>query len=179
MTLAAGAMATTIMITAPHPVQAIAVPLLRRYAADTLVRVPAHFTVLFPFVPLERLDSASQTVREICASIAPFDITLSGYDSFPGVAFMTALDPEPIQAVFRRIYAAFPECPPYEGAYGNDLHPHMTVGEFASEAEQEAAILPHYEPISFRVDRLHVMYGLHKVALPWITHSVIRLSNQR
>ncbi len=179
MTLTPGTMTTTIMIVAPHSVQAIAAPIMRRCAHDTLIRVPAHLTVLFPFVPYERLDEASERVREICASIAPFDITMSGYDSFPGVAFMTPVDPEPIKAVFRRIYAAFPECPPYDGAHGNDLHPHMTVGEFASEAEQQAAALPDYEPITFSAERLHIEYGLHKVALPWITHSVIPLGGRQ
>jgi 2'-5' RNA ligase len=165
------ALETTIMIVAPHPVQDIAVPILHRYAPDTLIRVPAHLTVLYPFAPVKQLDEASAIVRDIAATIAPFDITMQGYGRFPRVTFMQPEDPEPIKAVFRRMYAAFPQCPPYGGAYGNELHPHMTVGEFATQAEQAAAILPEYQPVTFRAERLHILYGPPRAALPWITHS--------
>lgn len=168
---------TGIIIVAPHEIQAIAVPLLQRYAPDTSVRVPAHITLLFPFVPVERLAEAAVKLREICAQIQPFKITLQGYDSFPGVAFMNPVNPSPIQAVFRKIYAAFPECPPYGGQFGHDLHPHMTVGEFASEAEQKAAVLPDYAPVTFRAERLHLVYGPIDAALPWIIYDVIPLSS--
>jgi 2'-5' RNA ligase len=166
---------TAIIIVAPHEVQAIAVPLLQRYAPDTSVRVPAHITVLFPFVLFERLAEASTKLREICAPIAPFDITMQGYDSFPSVAFMNPVNPAPIQAVFRKIYVAFPECPPYGGQFGHDLHPHMTVGEFASDAERQASNLPDYAPITFQTRRLHLIYGPINAALPWITYDVIPL----
>jgi hypothetical protein len=49
----------------------------------------------------------------------------------------------------------------------------MTVGEFASQAEQQAAILPHYEPITFQAAKLHLMYGPMEFTLPWITYDVI------
>jgi 2'-5' RNA ligase len=166
---------TTIMIVAPHEVQAIAVPILRRYAPETLIRVPAHLTVMYPFVPISQLDEASTKVHEICAGVSPFEITMRGYDSFPNVAFMNPTNPEPIQELFRRIFAAFPECPPYGGAFGNDLHPHMTVGEFANAEEQQAAVLPVYESVTFQVKQVHVLYGPINLALPWITHSVIPL----
>ena len=37
---------TVVMLIPPHEVQALAVPILRKYAPDTLTRVPAHLTVL-------------------------------------------------------------------------------------------------------------------------------------
>lgn len=175
MTLTPGTPTTAIVILAPHSVQTIAVPLLHQYAPDALLRVPAHLTVLFPFVPPERLDDASHKVSKICSDMAPFEVTMSGYGFFPNVAFMSPVDHEPIKAVFRRIYAVFPECPPYGGDFGEDLHPHMTVGVFATEAEREAVVLPDYEPITFRVDRLHILQGIAKAALPWITHDIIPL----
>lgn len=166
---------TAIIIVAPHDVQTVAVPLLRQYAPETLIRVPPHITVLYPFVPVNRLDEACAKLNEICASVPAFDITMTGYDSFPKVAFMNPANPAPIQAVFRKIFAAFPECPPYGGAFGNDLHPHMTVGEFATIEAQQAAVLPDYAPTTFRAKRLHVMYGPIDRALSWITHAVIPL----
>jgi 2'-5' RNA ligase len=170
---------TTLTIIAPHEVQAIAVPTMQRYCFDSLLRMAAHLTVLFPFVPFERLDNASDILRELCANVEAFDVTMNGYGAFPQVAFMKPDNPQPIQVLFRKVFAAFPECPPYEGEFGDNITPHMTVGEFASEEEQARAILPDYEPITFRVSRLHLMYGIHQRTLPWITHTVIPLKKAK
>jgi 2'-5' RNA ligase len=165
------------MIVAPHELQAIAIPLLRRYAPDTLYRVPAHLTVLYPFVPYEQLDNACTRLHQICGDIVPFDVTIAGYAEFPGVIYMPPRNPQPIKDVFRRIYRQFPECPPYRGAFGDDITPHLTIGEFDSEEEQQAAraAMPRYTPITFRVKKLHVLYGIDHIALPWLTHTVIPL----
>src|SRR5579862_1106375 len=153
---------TVIMIVAPHEVQSIAVPLLQRFAPDTLTRVPAHLTVLYPFVAYERLDEACDKLREICAKVPPFEVTMAGFGEFPSVIYMTPRNPKPIKQIFNRIYQDFPECPPYRGAFGDDMTPHMTVGEFESEDEKRAAraMLPRYTPITFMATRLHVMYGI-------------------
>jgi 2'-5' RNA ligase len=164
---------TALVIFAPHEVQAIAVPILRQYALENLIRVPPHITLMFPFIEYERLDEAAQTITTICAHIKPFEITLSGYDQFPGVIFMRPANPEPIKAVFRQIYDAFPLYPPYRGAFGNDLHPHLTVAEFKNEDEQRTVWLPDYAPITFRAERVHLIYGVQREPLPWLTHSVI------
>ena len=166
-------LSTGIVIFAPYDVQVTAVPIMRQYAPETLLRVPPHITLMFPFVPYEKLDEAAQTLATICTRIKPFEITLSGYDQFPGVIFMKPANPEPIKAVFRQIYDAFPLYPPYGGAFGNDLHPHVTVGEFKNEDEQRTVWLPDYAPIRFRAERIHLIYGLHREPLPWLTHSVI------
>jgi len=169
---------TVLMIVAPHEIQTIAAPIMRRYALDTLIRVPAHLTVLYPFVACERLPEACQILREVCAAIPPFDVTMSGYDQFPTAIYMKPVDPAPIQDVFRRVYARFPECPPYGGQWGDELQPHMTVAEFQSDYDMGAALksLPVYRPTRFHVDRLHVMAGIDHEPIPWLTHDIIPLA---
>src|SRR5262249_21266631 len=147
------------------------VPILRRYSPDSLVRVPPHVTVLYPFVPVRDLAGACEKVRAICADLPGFDLHLQGYDHFPLVAFMNPIPPEPIKALFGKSHAAFPECQPYYGQYGNDIHAHLTVAEFATEAEQAVAALPDYAPMTFRASRLHVMVGPAKLPLPWIAEA--------
>ena len=162
-----------IVIFPPIEVQAVAVPIMRQFTPEHLIRLPAHITVLFPFVPQEQMDAAAQTIQSICATIKPFEITLSGYGQFPGTVFMQPANPEPIKAVFRKIYDAFPLFPPYGGAFGNDIHPHVTVAEFKSEIEQRSILLPDYAPITFRAERLHLLYDVYQEPLLWLTHSVI------
>lgn len=167
---------TAVVIMAPPHVQAFAVPLMRRYSFDSMVRVPAHITVLFPFVPVDDLDNACRVLRDICAGLPAFDVTLDGYGHFPTVTYLKPRDPTPIKEAFRAIYAAFPDYPPYRGAYGSDdITPHMTVGEFRREADREAAAFPAYEPITFPVRRFHLIAGVEHEPIPWITHDVIPL----
>src|SRR5262249_34018245 len=104
---------SALVIIAPHPVQAFAVPLMRQYCFEALLRVPAHITVLFPFAPLDQLDSTRQTLRDLCATLPPLDVTLDGYGQFPTVTYLEPRDPEPIKATFRAIHATFPDYLPY------------------------------------------------------------------
>ncbi|HVU14401.1 MAG TPA: 2'-5' RNA ligase family protein [Phototrophicaceae bacterium] len=164
---------SALVIIAPHPVQAFAVPLMRQYCFESLMRVPAHMTVLFPFAPLDQLDGTRQTLRNLCATLPPFDVTLDGYGQFPTTTYLKPRDPEPIKATFRAVHAAFPDYLPYNGQFGNDdILPHMTVGEFHSEAERDQANYPVFEPITFRVQRLHLIAGMPYEPIPWVTQDV-------
>lgn len=167
---------TAIVILAPHPVQALAIPLMQQHNFASMMRVPAHITILFPFVSLADLSAACRQLRTLCADQPPFIVTMDGYGAFPTVIYMKPADPAPIQALYRAVHAQFPDYPPYHGAFGSDtITPHMTLGEFKTEAEREAILLPLYEPISFPVNRLHVIAGSEHAALPWITYDVIPL----
>jgi 2'-5' RNA ligase len=165
---------TSIVIVAPHEVQAIAVPLIRRYSPENLIRFRSHITLMFPFVPFDQLEAATQTLYDLCATIAPFEVQLEGYGEFPGVIYMNPVRPASIQKLFHRLYTAYPDYPPYEGAFGNELHPHMTVAQF--EPEQHPVVsLPDYKPFTFRVDRIHLWYGVRDADLPWLTYDVVPL----
>ncbi|MCB9450984.1 MAG: 2'-5' RNA ligase family protein [Anaerolineaceae bacterium] len=168
-------LSTAVVTFAPPEVQAHAAPLMRRYAPDDFVRVPPHITILYPFVPVPDLDAACRKLTSLCANVAPFDITMQGYSHFTTITYMQPANPQPIQALCQRIFAVFPECPPYRGAHGNTPTPHMTVGIFDSAAERKVTLFPDYAPITFRVGRLHVIYGVDDEPLPWLTHAVIQL----
>ncbi len=169
-------LSTAIVIIAPPRVQAWATPFRRRYSLDGMLRVPAHITVLFPFVPVDDLDAVCPKLRQIYANFAPFDVTLDGYGHFPTASYLKPADPEPIKALFRAVHAEFPTVLPYRGAFNSDdITPHMTVGEFKSEAEREAAEFPPFTPITFPVRRLNLIVGVEHEPVPWITRDVIPL----
>jgi 2'-5' RNA ligase len=164
---------TAIVIAAPHEVLATAVPIMLRYSPNNLIRFRPHITLMFPFVPFYQADEACDRLYSVCEKIAPFDVTLDGYGEFPGVIYMKPVNADAIRAVFRKLYNAFPEYPPYEGQFGNDLKPHLTLVTF--DPETHRPLMPHYEPITFRVDRLHMWYGMRHADLPWLTHNVFPL----
>jgi len=171
---------SSIVILAPHRVQAFAVPLMQKYCFDSLMRVPAHITVLFPFVTLDELDSACLELTDICAAVPPFDVTLDGYGRFSTVVYMKPVHPEPIKALYRRIHTHFPNYPPYGGVFGSqDITPHLTVGEFITSEECEKAVFPAYEPMTFTVHRLHLIVGVDSEPIPWIAQDVIPLGGRK
>jgi hypothetical protein len=159
---------SALVLLAPHDVQMIAVPILRRYGGEELVRLPPHIPLQAPFVALEQLPAACEKLAEICASIKPFEITLSGYHRLSGATALRVVNPEPIQALKRQISEAFPDA----NGTGGYL-PSLVVARFSSEAEQRSALLPEYVAITFRVYRLHVVYGPEQITLPWLPYEVL------
>jgi 2'-5' RNA ligase len=120
--------------------------------------VPAHVTILFPFLPVGRLEPAVRAeVAAIAAAHDPFDVRFRRLGRFPGVVY---LEPEPsapfanlTEAVVRR----FPDFPPYDGAFA-EVVPHLTVAE--SEAAPLDEIAAHARavlPFERRVSALEVI----------------------
>ncbi len=158
---------SAIVIMAPHDVQTIAVPIMRRHGNDDLLRLPPHLPIQSPFVGPQQLRDACDALGEICAGIKPFDLTLSGYDRQPGTAAMRLVNPEPILSIRRQIQELLPD-----GVSISSTYPSLTVARFPGEAEQRSITLPEYVAITFRVYRLHVVYGVEQITLPWLTFDV-------
>ena len=98
-----------------------------RWDPNARLGVPAHITLLFPFLPQDRITQAEVTkLRDWFSQIPEADISLSGTGHFEGVLYLI---PEP-DAFFRDItlglWSMYPEAPPYGGVYG-DIKPHLTV----------------------------------------------------
>ncbi len=92
--------------------------------------VPAHVTVLYPFVEPMALDGfVLATLRAAAASVDAFTCRFRRTRWFDEDVLW--LDPEPAEP-FRELTAAvseaFPQHPPYGGAHA-DVVPHLTVAE--------------------------------------------------
>jgi 2'-5' RNA ligase len=92
--------------------------------------VPAHVTVLYPFVDPTLVDQ--QVLSDLGAavqSVHAFECRFARTGWFGEDVLW--LDPEP-DTPFRQLaaalWAAFPDCPPYGGAFA-DVVPHLTVAE--------------------------------------------------
>lgn len=169
---------TTLTIIPPHEVHAIVTPLLQRFMPELVGGYSAHITLLNPFAPMHRLQEACEELRAVCRHIPPFGVTLEGYGTFPMVGYMAVQNPEPIREVYGRIRYAFPEYMPYDGKFGEQINPHITIAHLDGESGQLPPDLPEYAPVSFKVDRLHISYGVPQTTLPWITYDVIPLGDQ-
>ena len=93
------------------------------------VGVPAHVTVIAPFIPTEQIDHAVLgALAAAIASVPAFDVTLADVRWFGDGVLWLAPDPAgPFRALTQALWQRFPACPPYGGAY-DDVVPHLTVG---------------------------------------------------
>jgi 2'-5' RNA ligase len=101
-----------------------------RLALDANARlgVPAHCTVLFPFVPSTQIDGGVLAeLRRLFAGTAGFDFSLTHSAWFGDeVLWLAPADPEPFRALTELVQRAFPSMTPYEGRFDR-IVPHLTV----------------------------------------------------
>jgi 2'-5' RNA ligase len=119
--------------------------------------VPAHVTVLFPFLTPSLIDDAVlDRVGDVSAEVSHFDYRFSTTGWFEDeVLYLAPDDPGPFAALTERLAAAFPDHPPYRGEI-DDLVPHLTVGERADVAEMRVAedTVREHLPVEGRAHRL-------------------------
>jgi 2'-5' RNA ligase len=93
-------------------------------AADGM---PAHITVLYPFLPSRAIRGSVEAVlRSALAAHLPFHISLTRVERFSGVLYLAPEPSEPFVTLTAAVWARWPDYPPYRGAYRTTV-PHLTV----------------------------------------------------
>jgi 2'-5' RNA ligase len=107
--------------------------------------VPAHITLLFPFLPTEEIDDPLHAdLGELFKAHPAFAFRLTHVARFPDeVAWLAPEPAEPFKALTEAISSQYPEYPPYEGIHDEVIH-HLTVAEGGSALHDEvdAALTP-------------------------------------
>ena len=98
-----------------------------RYDPSARRNVPAHVTILYPFVPLAQLDDGViGRLREIAASVPRFDYRLAQMRRFPVALYLAPEPDHSFAALTDAVWRAFPDYPPFEGKFPTVV-PHVTV----------------------------------------------------
>jgi 2'-5' RNA ligase len=145
--------------------------------------VPAHVTILYPFVHPMALDEAVLSrLGAALNSVPAFECSFTRCQWFSEAVLWLAPEPvQPFRDLTSAVWHAFPEYPPYGGAF-DDVVPHLTVGEVGERRrgslEQlraaEADVSPQL-PIRTRVDRVLLIAGTN-VANSWYSVQEFRLA---
>ena len=119
-----------------------------RHDSVALRGVPAHITVLFPFVAPSAISAATtDTVRQALTRFSAFPFSLTRLDRFPEGACYLAPDPaEPFRRLTMAIAEHFPEYPPYAGAHA-EVIPHLTVAQTQDAPFDDLAEIERHLPI--------------------------------
>jgi len=151
---------TSAVIVAVPEAEPVVGELRLRHTHDAPLGVPAHVTLLFPFVPAERADEAEGQLAELLRGHAPFDGTFARTARFPDVLYLAPEPAERFSALTEAIAAEWPEHPPYEGVHETVI-PHLTVAEsedgalldtIAAEVEPRLPIRTHVSEATLIVE---------------------------
>jgi hypothetical protein len=87
--------------------------------------VPAHTTILFPFLEPGAIDE--EALAGFFAPFPAFDFTLDRFERFEdGTPWLHPDPPTRFVDLTAAVWQRWPECAPYEGAY-DEIIPHVTV----------------------------------------------------
>ncbi|MEU8243475.1 2'-5' RNA ligase family protein [Actinoplanes missouriensis] len=134
--------------------------------------VPAHVTVLSPFLPPAQLTpQVLAAVQLVAAGVPGFFVSFDRVAWFGDRVLWLAPDPaEPFRELTNRIAARFPAARPYGGEFA-EVVPHLTIGHdrpVAALREAAAAVGP-LLPIRARVTALRLLAGAPEAGEPWHT----------
>lgn len=119
----------------------------------------AHITALGPFDPTPTSVTLA-TIQGLAAATAPVRTRLEAIAQFPNGIIHLVPDPaDPLSDLTQRLVTAFPEHPPYGGAY-DDVRPHLTVDAASADVSiaTTAALLRDVVPVDVVLDRLQLAW---------------------
>ncbi|MDM7950859.1 2'-5' RNA ligase family protein [Hydrogenophaga sp.] len=129
-------MAITAFVVRVPSAEVIVTELRTRYDATFQQGVPAHITVLVPFMdPGQVTPAVLAQAREALMEVPSFEFSLRRVGRFPATAYLAPEPPSAFVALTSALVRAFPEFPPYGGEHASVI-PHLTVahGEAQSAA---------------------------------------------
>lgn len=109
-----------------------------KYDATAALGVPAHVTILFPFMPPERITpSVVRAAADAFAFVPSFEFTLNEVRRWPKTTYLAPEPGQPFIQLTRAVTEAFPEYRPYAGEHP-EIVPHLTVAHGDVQAAETA-----------------------------------------
>jgi hypothetical protein len=125
--------------------------------------VPAHVTILFPFLDTEELDEAA--IADLISGFPAFDFELDRLERFPdGTTWLRPAPSMPFVDLTAAVWQRWPSHPPYEGLH-DEVIPHLTLSETPIDAQlqlpiaaraREVTLIEEDEPSGRWAARLHL-----------------------
>ncbi|MEU4426056.1 2'-5' RNA ligase family protein [Actinoplanes sp. NPDC024001] len=133
--------------------------------------VPAHITVLIPFLPPNELTPhVLAAVRHVVAGVPRFFLTLDKVGWFgERVLWLNPSPAEPFRELTHRLAGRFPRVQPYGGEFA-EVVPHLTIGHDQPYEVLTAAAAQVQQrlPIHAWVSTVHLLVGRPEPDASWV-----------
>ena len=150
-------------------IEPVVAELRSRLDRNAALGVPAHVTVLAPFLSPGRI--GPERLRELAEavhSVPRFEVTFRRSEWFGDNVLWLAPEPDDgFRALTATVSAAFPDCQPYGGAF-TELVPHLTVGAHTDLARMRdaARAMSARLPVKAAIHAAHLYQG-HAAPHTW------------
>jgi hypothetical protein len=122
-------MSESALIIAVPEAEPLVKDLRERFDWSAAQGVPAHITILYPFIPPDQITpEVLADLREFFAQFAAFEFTLPETRHFPTVLYLAPSPDQPFKALTQAVVERYPDYPPYGGEYA-DVTPHLTIAD--------------------------------------------------
>ncbi|GAA3802872.1 2'-5' RNA ligase family protein [Sphaerisporangium flaviroseum] len=149
---------TVLLVTVPE-----AEPLVgrwrQRYDASAAAGVPAHVTVLYPFLERARIDDGVLgDLETLLGAHRAFDVRFRSCARFPDVLYLAPVPDGPFRALTEAVTGRWPEAPPYGGRFA-EVVPHLTIAhdQGLSVYDEIEADLTGRLPVTARVSSVRLL----------------------
>ena len=139
-----------------------AIQKIRRQFDRNFVRWMPHINLLYGFLPDKYFPEAAEKIASTLANFEPFEISLSGFNTFKHRKNCTAWlqpDSEPsdaLQKLQATLESVFPQCNEQGDKSAAGFTPHLSVGQFGKAAEAKEN-LPQWHPVTFTVKSIYLI----------------------
>ena len=119
--------------------------------------VPAHVTLLYPFLPVPQLTlGVRRSLVDIAGGTNPFDVRFRRIDRFPAAVYLAPDRPAPFVRLTGLIAECFPGYPPYGGAF-EAVVPHLTLSPSDASFAAMTATAERFLPFTRRASSLEIL----------------------
>jgi 2'-5' RNA ligase len=123
------ALRSALVVPVSEASEAVDAWLERTATAKPSAGIPAHITIVFPFVPARSIDDELiANLRAIFGRFETFTFTSSRALRFATVLYLAPEPPEPFVALTEAVISSYPEYLSYEGEF-DTIVPHLTAAE--------------------------------------------------
>jgi hypothetical protein len=124
-------------------------PFRARHDPSAAAGVPAHITVLYPFLAPDAVDAGvREDLRALFRGFAPIPFALVSIRRFPDVLYLAPDPDEPFRQLTLAIWRRY-QTPPYGGTWP-DIVPHLSVAQIADAAQLDR-VAGEFEPAAHRM----------------------------
>jgi 2'-5' RNA ligase len=119
----------TALLTVINDVEPLVDRWRQRFNSSAAAGMPAHVTVLVPFLEIDRIDQA--VLDELTALFARqdrFRVEFDRVGRFPEVRYLAPTPDRRFRELTEAVAARWPEAPPYGGRFA-EVTPHLTVAD--------------------------------------------------
>ena len=168
---------SALVVVVPEVAPAVEPWLERTAVAKPSRGIPAHVTILFPFVPAREIDDTLlEDLAAILARFPAFEFELSRLERFPNVLYLAPEPADPFSTLTEAVVASYPAYPPYGGIF-DTVVPHLTAAEGETEILDSAeADIGHALPTTAESREVVLLKEIEPDMLRWQIRTVFALA---